>query len=205
MAGAARAAPECLIGQNHDEGILAAVVLSLKAERDRMRAKYSGRPSGLSVLDSMRDDANHNSEDGADMTVYLGPAFGLWLGHKYGNVFEVEVKFGDPGDWTAINPGDDDKTIAALIDGDVTAVRKMLSYTTRDRIWEYQPIEDEELRRVQGPPTFDLGIFVNGIGVQVWPDAAAFTFLDDVGNYRDRYLFLINKLASYGSRPHSGC
>jgi hypothetical protein len=40
---------------------------------------------------------------------------------------------------------------------------------------------------------FDLGVFVDRVGVQVWTGAIAVTRLDDAGNFRDRYIFLIEQ------------
>lgn len=182
-AAAIRTVSDCLWGQNLEEGLIIAIARNIKAAREAMETAYQDRPTWESPLRFLRGETN-------DRRHGVERAFSMWAEPLGGNNFDVEVAFHDRSDDPVIIwANTDNGTIAKLIDCDLEAIRKVVREGGGEAL---KPPKHEELRRVQDPPTFDLGIFANGVGMQVWSGAVAVTCLDEAGNYRHRHICLID-------------
>lgn len=164
-------APDRLEGQNYPEGILVAVALDLREQRERFRAE---KPRSIwSWID-----------DSAGVDVELAQ-----VGE---NEFVASVKFNRHGDFlfggTAFSG-----TTRGLLDGTFEPIARLLSAVEPDYAEDYEAPSTAEEKAIQRDPEWDLGVYVDGVAVQVWPKAIGFTRLDDSGSFAGRYVSSIDE------------
>jgi len=163
--------PERLEGQNHQEGVLAAVATDLKAQREHMGTERPGT--------SPRTWIDERAGVSVDLE-YLG-----------GNKFAATVKFNCSDDYLfggAALSG----TICELLDGRFEPIAHLVSVMAPDHAPTYQAPETEAEKAVQRDPSWDIGIYIEGAGVQVWPRAIGRTRLDETGSFAGRDVTLID-------------
>jgi hypothetical protein len=120
-----RAIPAGLDGETPDERVTVAVANALFEERLHLQCIDGARQDGNSVVEYLRGRAERGMDDKWPRDVER--AFSLRLTDMGEEGFDVMVGFCDRDDCTVIKPGEEDRTIAGLIDGDLEAIRRMLT------------------------------------------------------------------------------
>jgi hypothetical protein len=188
-AAVVRAALGSFDGQDHDEGILVAVARAIAAERTQMLKAAEKSSYAAAQVAALRGEAEF---DAVDHPIGVQRAFSLNIEHENGNVFSAEAAFTENYNMTVmIHDGTDDAAVVKLFDGDLAAIRDMLSGYDTDWIANYTAPEDEEL--ISGKPVLDPGIVAFGATAQVWRGAVAISRFDNIGNFKEREVIAIDE------------
>jgi hypothetical protein len=163
--------PERLEGQNHQEGILAAVATDLKAQREHIGTERPGT--------SPRTWIDESAGVSVDLE-YLGR-----------NEFEVTVKFNSSDDYL-FGGAAHFSTICGLLERRFEPIAHLVSVVAPDHAPTYRAPETEGEKAVQRDPSWDIGIYIDDIGFQVWPRAIGRTRLDETGSFAGRDVTLID-------------
>jgi hypothetical protein len=147
--------PQSLQGEDHEEGMLAALAKELGRDRSRF--------------------AFDDDDDDADLALSVN------FRHEGGNAFDCDVASSEDYDMTVwVHAGQDDRQVRAILSREPEALRDLVWRFDTDWIGCYIDPDDEAL--VLGRPSFNPDIVVCGVDVQVWPGAVRYTKYDSVGN-----------------------
>jgi hypothetical protein len=158
--------PQSLQGEDHEEGMLAALAKELGRDRSRF--------------------AFDDDDDDADL------ALSVVFRYDGGNAFDCDVASYEKYDMTVWIPsGQDDRRVRAILAREPEALWDLASDFDSDWIEGYIAPDCEAL--VLGSPSFNPDVVVDGVYVQVWPGAVRYTSFDSVGNVTAKKVVAIDQ------------
>lgn len=144
------AAPEVLVAETEDEGILVAVALEVDRLRGRKWAYDNGEVHGIAL------DLEHLGGHDFDCTVSEFADYNRTI-------------------WIENNA----EEALAFLNGDLAELNHVVDNFDTDWIANYVSPEQQN---IQGDPSYDSGVYYNGVGVEVWPRAVRYTIIDRNNN-----------------------